>query len=202
MLDLYMRRQIDPFLEKTGRFIAEKGLHANTITLTGFFFGVCAFIALIFPSYGYALFFLCLNRIMDGLDGAVARSQKGGATDLGAFLDIVTDFIFYAGFIFFFVVGRPENALVGALLIFSFMGTSSSFLAYAIIAAKRKSAPAQNKKKSFYYLGGLTEGSETIMAFILMCLLPAYFTTIAVIFSSMCWLTTIGRIKQAFSDFS
>ncbi len=55
-----------------------------------------------------------------------------------------------------------------AFLLFSFInGTGSSFLAYAIMAERSGSAglPAQqgHKRKGFFYLGGLTEGAETIL---------------------------------------
>ena len=73
--------------------------------------------------------------LADGLDGALAR--RLGPTDLGGYLDIVLDFFFYAGVPFFFAVGRPEFALPAAFLVFSFVGTGSSFLAFAAVAAKR-----------------------------------------------------------------
>ena len=75
------------------------------------------------------------NRVCDGLDGAVARSA--GGTDLGAYLDITLDFLFYSAVPFAFAVADPANAMAAAFLIFSFVGTGSSFLAFAIIAQKR-----------------------------------------------------------------
>ena len=62
-----------------------------------------------------------------------------GSTDLGGFLDIVLDFIVYAGMVFAFAVADPgANALAAAFLLFAFMGTGSSFLAFAMMAAKRR----------------------------------------------------------------
>ena len=49
-----------------------------------------------------------------------------------------------------------------AVLIASFVGTGSSFLAFASIAARRGMQAADYPNKGIYYLGGLTEGSETI----------------------------------------
>ena len=95
-------------------------------------------------------------------------------TDLGGFLDIVLDFIVYAGLVFAFAVADPErNALAAAFLLFAFMGTGSSFLAFAIMAAKRGISSELRGRKSLYYLGGLTEGTETILFLVLACLLPS-----------------------------
>src|SRR5262249_14517713 len=139
------------------------------------------------------------NRLMDGLDGAVAR--RSGPTDLGGFLDIVLDFIFYAGFPFFFAVGRPEAALPAAFLAFSFVGTGGSFLAFAAIAARRGLQTEARGRKSLYYLGGLTEGTETIALFVTVCLLPDYFAVLAWAFGGLCWLTTAVRIASGVSAF-
>jgi hypothetical protein len=65
------------------------------------------------------------------------------------------------------------------------------------MAAKRGLASDLRGKKSLYYLGGLTEGTETIFVFVLACLLPHGFPTIAWIFGTLCWLTTATRITVA-----
>jgi len=205
MLDTKIRRLIDPPLDCAGAFLARHNIAPNIITGIGMAFACACFAALSFGFYTLALLLMITSRICDGLDGAAARHSKNGATDLGGFYDIVADMIFYAGFVFFFALGRPEDALLAGFLIFSFMGTSSSFLAFAIIAAKRdhikESVPQETGQKSFFYLGGLTEGSETIIAFILICCLPDYFKLIALIFAALCWLTTAGRIMQARDSF-
>jgi phosphatidylglycerophosphate synthase len=140
------------------------------------------------------------NRLCDGLDGAVAR--RGGPTDRGGYLDIVLDFIFYAGVPFFFALGRPEAALPAAFLAFSFMGTAASFLAFAVFAEKRGLSTAARGRKSLYYLGGLTEGAETIALFVLICLAPSWFEPAAWAFGGLCWITTAGRIASAVQAFS
>lgn len=200
MFDSKIRPYIDPPLNAAADALARTKLTANHITLTGFGFSLCAFAALAFTHYGAALCFILASRLMDGLDGALARIRHN-ESDLGAFLDTVSDFIFYGGFVFFFAVGKPETALAAAFLIFSFMGTASSFLAYAIIAAKRGDNHNRQGKKSFYYLSGITEGSETIIFFVLMCLFPGAFVPLAILFGFLCWLTTMSRIGQAVNDF-
>jgi phosphatidylglycerophosphate synthase len=199
MLDAAMRRLVDPPLDRLARRVAALGVSANAITLVGFAVGLAAVPLLATESYAGALVAIGLNRLADGLDGAVARRQA--PSDLGGYLDIVGDFIFYAAVPFGFALARPENALPAAFLILSFVGTGSSFLAYAIMAAKRGLADAAPTRRSLHYLGGLTEGTETIIAFALFCLLPSAFPILAYIFGALCWITTVSRVIAAWRSF-
>lgn len=178
--------------------VADKfGVTANQTTLFGFALGCCAFPALLLEQYTLALGFIIANRICDGLDGALARIQ--GISDAGGFLDISLDFLFYSLIPFGFVMANPEqNAVAGAFLIFSFIGTGSSFLAFAVMAGKRGIENPVYQHKSLYYMSGLTEGTETIACFVLFCLLPNHFATIAYIFGAACWFTTFTRIYSGF----
>ncbi len=199
MLDARLRKLIDPPLDFAGRRLARLGVTANSVTWTGFLVGCGAWALLALGSYGWALALILLNRVADGLDGAVAR--HGRVSDLGGYLDIVLDFLFYSGVVFFFAVGRPEETLPAAFLIFSFVGTGASFLAFAAVAAKRGITTAARGEKSIYYLGGLTEGSETIALFVAICLFPQHFAWFAWIFGALCWLTTAVRITMAIETF-
>lgn len=206
MLDRYLHSAVDPLLARPAKLLAKRGVTPNAVTIAGFMAGLCAFAALALAAYKTALLFLAINRVSDGLDGALARaidaSGKTGSTDFGGYIDIVSDFIFYAGFVFFFAVGAPETALYAAFLIFSFMGTASTFLAHAILAARRGVDPAEaGRNKTIYYLGGLTEGSETIIVFALFCVIPQYFGMIAIVFGALCWLTTVSRITMTAQGF-
>jgi phosphatidylglycerophosphate synthase len=192
MLDGALRRFIDPPLAALARPLAAAGLSANTVTWTGFAVGLAALPLLAVGAYNWALLAILANRLADGLDGAIARVR--GPSDLGAYLDIVCDFIFYGVVVFGFVLAAPENRLPGAFLLLSFIGTGSSFLAFAIFAARRGLKTNARGAKSLYYLGGLTEGSETIGLFVLCCLFPGAFGSLAWIFAAACWLTTFSRV--------
>ncbi len=199
MLDGVIRRQIDPLLDRAGAVLSRCGLGANAVTVVGFLVGAGAWGALAFGQYPLALGLIAVNRVADGLDGAIAR--KRGPTDLGGYLDIVLDFVFYAGVPFFFAVGAPDLSLPATFLVFSFVGTGASFLAFAVMAAKRGLVNESRGRKSIYYLGGLTEGSETIALFVLVCLFPAWFAPLAWGFGGLCWLTTLCRIAMAVEAF-
>jgi phosphatidylglycerophosphate synthase len=195
MFDARLRKLIDPPIDRLCRPLARLGVSANLATVVGFAIGLAAMAAIARQAYGLGLGLLLLNRLLDGLDGALAR--RSGISDLGGFLDIVGDFIIYAGVPLAFALADPANALPAAFLIFSFVGTGSSFLAFAIMAAKRGITTELRGKKSLYYLGGLTEGFETIVVFVLACLWPAWFPLIAWLYGGLCWLTTATRIAVA-----
>jgi phosphatidylglycerophosphate synthase len=192
MIDAQLRKVIDPPLASIAQSLHGTNITANQVTIMGFLLGLTAIPLLMQHHYLAALAIIVLNRIADGLDGAIARER--GITDFGGYLDIVLDFIFYSAVIFGFCLAQPEQAVYGAFLIFSFIGTGSSFLTLSIFAAKRKISTNRRGTKSIYYLGGLTEGAETILVLVTMCLLPHWFWLIACIFATLCWITTISRI--------
>ncbi|MEQ9813017.1 MAG: CDP-alcohol phosphatidyltransferase family protein [Azospirillaceae bacterium] len=194
MFDPILRRVIDPVLRPLGRQLAARHVSANAVTLLGFAIGVAAVPALAWQQYTLALVLILANRLCDGLDGAIARQR--GLSDFGGFLDIVLDFVFYALVPFGFLLGQPDTAPFAAFLIVSFFGTGSSFLAFAVLAAKRGIDTERRGRKSFYYLGGLAEGTETVIAFVAICLFPSWFVPIAIVFSAMCWITTLVRILE------
>ena len=136
----------------------------------------------------------------DFVDGAVARHDR--LSDLGGYLDIVCDFLIYAGIPVGFALMDPQaNALAAAVLLFSFMGTGSSFLTYAIIAAKRGETTEIRGRKSLYYLGGLTEGTETFAFLAAICAFPQAFVPLAYLFAVACWITTVSRMLAAVRAF-
>ncbi|ADZ92332.1 CDP-alcohol phosphatidyltransferase family protein [Marinomonas mediterranea] len=197
MLDTRLLPIIKKPLNLIAKVLDTFGVSANYVTIAGFLIGACAIPLLWQQHYVWALIAILLNRICDGIDGELARITE--PTDLGGYLDITLDFIFYSGVVFGFALAQPEiNGLASAFLIFSFMGTGASFLAFAIMAEKRHIETLEYGRKSLYFIGGLTEGTETIACFVLMCLFPDYFIQIAVAFGLMCWLTTVTRIYAAY----
>ena len=200
MFDAQLRPLIDRLLNPIGRGLVALGMTANQVTMIGAAFGLiaagCVAAGLFYP----ALWFVIANRVIDGLDGAVARASR--SSDFGGYLDIVSDFIFYSAIPLAFAVARPETALAAAFLIFSFIGTATSFLGFAILAEKHQVTTQTCGKKAFYYLGGLTEGTETILLFLAMLVWPDYFSLMAIIFGILCWVTTGTRIYAAYRQFN
>ncbi|XGA79263.1 CDP-alcohol phosphatidyltransferase family protein [Halomonas sp. CH40] len=166
----------------------------DQVTLLGFILGMSALPLLAFEYYVLALAAIIINRISDGLDGALAR-LTGKSSEAGGFLDIGLDFVFYAAVVLGFALARPEeNALAAAFLLFAFIGTGTSFLAFAIAAKDQHRIRPDLPNKAFYYLEGLTEGTETVAALVLFCLLPSHFAWLASLFAIACLITTATRL--------
>ncbi|MEL7466359.1 MAG: CDP-alcohol phosphatidyltransferase family protein [Pseudomonadota bacterium] len=201
MFDARLRRLIDPPLNAVGRRIAATGLTADHVTLIGLVFGLASAGAVAAGWLWVALALLILNRVADGLDGAVARASIG--TPFGGFLDIVSDFLVYAAIPLGFAVQAPEaNALAAAFLLAGFLANGSAFFAFAATAEAQGLKTEAQGRKSLYYVAGLMEGGETIAFFIAFCIFPAWFPTLAVVFGALCLLSAAARILLARATFS
>jgi phosphatidylglycerophosphate synthase len=200
MLDKAIQQVLKPVLQRLAHGLVRLGVGADALSFIGFALGMAAALAIALQHFMAGLVLLLLSRLMDGLDGAVARLTT--PTDRGGFLDITLDFLFYAAIPLAFAVADPaHNALPAAVLLASFMGTGSSFLAFAIVAAKRELTSTEFPDKSFYFLGGLTEATETIAAFVAMCLWPQWFAPVAYGFAALCAITTTLRIAWGWQRF-
>jgi len=200
MFDRALTRLIAPSLQAIARRLHALGVGANAVTLAGFALGMAAALAIALQWFALAIALILLSRLCDGLDGALARLTQ--PTDAGGFLDITLDFVFYASIPLAFALADPaRNGLAAAALLAAFVGTGTSFLAFAVIAAKRRLESLDYPDKSFYFLGGLTEASETLGFFIAMCLWPQHFALLAWVFAALCLLTTLMRIGWGMSRF-
>ena len=198
MLDKYITPVIKPLLTPVVALMHKRGITPDQLTVVGFLVGLLAVPLLAFEMWYGALVAIALNRILDGLDGALAR-YANLSSSAGGFLDITLDFLFYAAIPLGFILANPEqNAIAGAILLATFIGTGSSFLAFAIAAEKFKLEKPQFKYKSFYYLNGLTEGTETIALFIAFCIWPQHFAIMASIFAAACAITIFTRIHGGY----
>lgn len=193
MLDRHAQALLRPVLNAAARVLVRTGVGADALTWLGFVLGLAAGVAIASQAWMAGLALLLASRLLDGLDGTVARLTQ--PTDAGGFLDIALDFLFYATIPLAFAVANPTaNALPAAVLLASFIGTGSSFLAFAALAEKRGLADTAMPGKSFYFLGGLTEATETIAVFAAMCFWPGYFAVLAYGFAVLCTITTGMRV--------
>jgi phosphatidylglycerophosphate synthase len=197
MFDPVLRRLIDPPLNRAGAWLAGQGLSANAASLAGLAVGLLAVPALAHGRYDLALLAILLNRLIDGLDGPIAR--QGSPTAFGGYLDIMCDMAFYAAVPVGFALASPVNALSAAILLASFVCTGASFLGRAVLAAQLGEAnDGRRGRKSFFHAAGLIEGSETIAAFVLFCLLPEAFPWLAGLFAALCFWTAAARVLEAY----
>lgn len=193
MLDRWALKIVAKPLHLAAGRIKRWGWKPDWVTAGGFCIGLGVLPALYLQMYWLALICIGLNRIADGVDGALARMTE--VSDGGGYLDIVCDFIFYGAVVLGFGLADPlNNAMAAATLLFTFIGTGSSFLAFAIMAERRGVENIVYPQKGIYYLGGLTEGTETLIFLVLFCCLPNLFALLAYVFACFCLITVASRV--------
>lgn len=198
MLDAKITPLIKPLLMPVVRRCDRAGLTPDMLTMSGFIIGLFAMPFILSGQFGWALVCVALNRLLDGLDGALARYQHS-ASSAGGYLDICLDFLFYASVPLAFGLANPMVwGAPAALLLFCFIGTGSSFLAFAIAAEKYQISRPDFNHKSFHYMQGLTEGTETVVFLLAVCLWPQAFTMLAYLFAAACGITIATRIAGGY----
>jgi phosphatidylglycerophosphate synthase len=197
MFDRSIQRLTQKPLSILGKFLL-KIFKPNQITIIGFFFGIVMCFLIFIHSYFLAILFLFLNRLCDGLDGVMARQTS--PSPLGAYLDIILDFIIYAAFVLVFSLQNEINLLTGVFLLFSYICTGTTFLTQAIIQPQLDYSQQDHDDvkdeipKSFIYASGLIEGSETIFFMFICLILPKAFPILGFLFGMLCLMTAIARV--------
>lgn len=195
MLDRWTRIWIARPLDTLAAGCQKIGLKPNGLTLLGLGVGLGVIPVLAAHQYQWAIGVILLRSLIDGLDGALAR--RVGTTAYGAWLDIVCDMLFYGAVVFGMALALPDHAFWSALLLFSFLGTSSSVLAYAAIAPRQagaKSPDGRNDGRGLVFLPGLIEGTETLIFLLAICRYYFIYPTLALIFSALCFITVAIRL--------
>lgn len=196
MLDAVARRVLAPPLDRAAEVLDRRGVSPTVVTGAGFVAGIGACGSAATQHWGLALTLWLLNRLLDGLDGPVARRR--GATDVGGFLDLVSDFTIYGGFVVAVAVAVPDARLACLALLGAYYVSGTAFLALSSILERRTrrghDADVANDGRTLRFIGGLAEGTETIVVYALICLLPAHAAVIAWIFAGLVVITAIQRI--------
>ena len=191
MLDVRMRQMLTPLLAGAGARLAAAGVPAAALTAAGWAAGAGACAATALHAWPAALGLWLANRLLDGLDGPTARAA-GKATEVGGFLDIVADFSVYAGIVLGLAVAVPGARLACAALLTAYYISGTAFLALSSLA-ERRGVPLGDER-SLRFIGGLAEGTETVIVYALLLLLPADTTVIAWAFAAAVAVTAAQRV--------
>lgn len=192
MLDATSRRLTAPALDAVAARLDRTPLSPLAITGLGWLVGVGACVAVSQRAWWLGLVLWLLNRLLDGLDGPLARRR--GATDLGGFLDIASDFSIYAGFVAGIAVAVPEARLACVALLTAYYLSGTAFLALSSILERRGGAEDVADGRSLLFVGGLAEGTETVIAYVAFCLLPHWAEGIAWVFAVAVAITALQRV--------
>ena len=173
MLDSFLRPIKDAAVTPLSRLL-ERRVSPSSITAASFVAG-CACAGLLVAGLRWAALGLwILNRLLDGLDGVVAR-RTGRTSDFGAYLDIVLDFCIYAAIPIAMALRSSELALACALLLGAAYVNGATWMYLSAILEKRgRGASAEGQTTSVVMPAGIVEGSETIVLYTLMIVLPGW----------------------------
>jgi phosphatidylglycerophosphate synthase len=174
MLDGALRGPKDRILAPLVR--AAGGANPFALTLLGFVAGLGAAAAIVLGSTAAAIALWVVNRLLDGIDGAVARRQ-GRASDLGGYVDILLDMFIYAAIPIAAAVAAPDAQglwLALAALLGAFYLNAGSWMYLAAILEKRGAASTGTRATAVTFPAGLIEGTETMILFTLFLLLPGH----------------------------
>jgi len=192
MLDSRLRAMLGPALDTAGRRLAAAGVAPAALTAAGWAAGAGACAATALRAWPAALGLWLANRLLDGLDGPVARA--GTPTDAGGFLDIVADFSVYAGIILGLAIAVPGARLACVALLTAYYISGTAFLALSSLAERRRQRLGD--ERSLRFVGGLAEGTETIAVYILLFLLPQHATAIVWAFTAAVAVTAVQRVHN------
>lgn len=193
MLDRQLRARLAPALEPVARRAAASGVRAAEVTAAGLAVGIGACVAAGLELWPLALVLWLLNRLIDGLDGPLARIE--GPTDLGGLYDFLADFVVYGGFVVAVAIALPDARVACAALLAAYLLNNVALLSFSSLIEKR--GIDMGDERSLRFTGGLTEGFETIVAYGLICLLPRHAGTIAWVFTGMVLFTVGQRVALA-----
>lgn len=197
MFDTSLRQVRDrlgePFVAKIGNF------NPNHITWVALTTGLaCAVFAWQGQIFGSVLFW-SLNRILDALDGMLARVHHR-QTDFGGYLDIVLDFVVYAVIPLGLVLNAPslENYFALTFMLGSFYVNSASWMYLAAILEKRHARHAHSEITTTIVMpSGLIGALETIIVYYVFLIFPAQITPLFFIFGGLVLVTVVQRLIWA-----
>ncbi len=179
MFDQFFRALKERLLEPVARALGPH-LPPTAITWVAFVVGLLCAVVVLAGDLRVALGLWLLNRLLDGLDGTHARIHAR-VSQLGAYLDIVLDFVVYAAIpVAFVVAGRQyELAVAGVFLLASFYVNAASWMYLsALLEARGRGAAARGETTSATIPSGIVAGTETVVFYSLFFLMPRYQATL------------------------
>lgn len=176
-----------------------RSIHPTAITIVACGVGLAAAAAVWKGAYSIGLALWIVNRILDGLDGTVARIHQK-QTDLGGYLDILLDTLIYIALPLALAlhINTTAGYLALALLMGSFYLNTASWLYLAALHEKHRHHPDQQRNLTTITMtGGLIEGAETIIFFSLFLLFPGAMVPLFIGLALLVAATVLQRLVWA-----
>jgi phosphatidylglycerophosphate synthase len=203
MFDTWIRGSKDRWLALVVAVLNH--LSPNVLTVTALGIGLSAAVAASQAWYALALILWLLNRVIDGLDGAVARAFDK-QTDIGGYLDILLDFTVYAAVPIGAALSMPStpNLMGLALLLAVFYVNAASWMYLSAVMEKRyvrdEHSPRRQQRlelTSVAMPAGLIGGTETFIFYCLFLIMPGQLPWLFVLMALLVSVTVIQRVVWA-----
>ncbi|WP_253905647.1 CDP-alcohol phosphatidyltransferase family protein [Arthrobacter sp. H5] len=208
MFDTRLRPLLAPTLNLTAGWLDVPWITPNRLTGANLVLGLASAVLAASQLWWAALICWLLCRLADGLDGPLARRRAARfpdgprqASGQGGFWDISADFVVYGATVIGVALGATAefNAdwLPFLLVMFAYYINGSVFLAFSSIA--ESSGRQLDDGRSLSFLGGLTEGAETVLVHSLWLIFPAAAAQIAIVWAVLVSISALQRIVGGFS---
>ena len=201
-----MRALIDRPVDALARALDHPRITPDGLTLTGLAIGLGSAVAASLQWWAVALVMWLLSRVIDGLDGALARRRRAALpagtphSEAGGFLDITADFVVYGATVVGVAVGAttgfdaPWWPFLAVLLAYYING--AAFLAFSSIA--ERTGRQLNDGRSLSFLGRIAEGTETIVVHALWLVLPFWAAPIAIGWAALVGVSAVQRMVAGY----
>ena len=176
-------------------------IHPNVVSFIALGVGLLAAGAIASQFYMVGLVLWLLNRILDGLDGVVARAHNK-QSDFGGYLDLLLDFIVYLAIPIALIIAQPTqvNLWAGIVLLAIYVMNLLSWTTLSALIEKR-SLRSANRLTTLEMPTGIVEGAETIVFYCLFILFPAYVPHLFIAMSILVLITAGQRVWWAYNNF-
>lgn len=199
MLDTPARRLLGPALDRAAAVLDVRWITPDRLTATGLLLGLASAGSAALGWWAASAVLWLVSRLADGLDGPLARRRRArGAGDAGAggFLDITADFTVYGATVVGVGVGSGGALWPFLLVLLAYYVNGTAFLAFSSIAERARRTIDDGRSLSF--LGGLAEGTETILVHTLWLLVPWWSGPIAVVWAVVVAIGAAHRIVMGY----
>ncbi len=193
MFDHLLRGLKDRLLAPLARLL--RGVPPNLLSIVALAFGLGAAVAASQASWGVGLALWLTNRVIDGLDGTVARVAER-QTDFGGYLDILLDFIVYAAIPVGLAIQSSDRVVLlwAVAMEGAFFVNACSWMYLSAVLEKRASgAQATGELTTVTMPAALVAGFETVVFYALFFLFPA---KLALLFGIMTTLVGINILQR------
>lgn len=179
-------------------------VHPTWLTAASLLVGLGAAAAGWYSAFLVGLVLWTLNRVLDALDGIVARAS-GRASDLGGFLDLFVDFAVYAAIPVALALrpGAPPTLRADAVLLLAifYVNTAAWMVPAALLEKRGRGAAERGEPTSVTIPEGLISGGETVLFYGLFFLLPALQSQLFRAMAFLTALTVLQRLIWAVREF-